>query len=144
MSFDPGFLVRQVVGVQLTRQIPQVLASVIQIDDLNGARKMYVGVVPDPFGSITDDRFLRRPAPATVPGFQIDALAKLFGRLDGPRIGSRIRIANRVAFLILSSLGEDASQFDLARVGRLAVGFAFASLGFFFHHRHAGPVHLHI
>jgi hypothetical protein len=46
--------------------------------------------------------------------------------------------------LIPGSLGEDAAQFDFARVGRLAVGFAFASLRLFLHHRHAGPVHLHI
>ncbi len=115
----------------------------IEIDDLDGAREVLIGKVPDPLGSVAYDDFLCRAAPATVPGFQIDALTKLLGRLDGSRIGSRIRIANRVAFFIPGRLGEDASHFDLPRMSWLTVGFALATLGFFLHHRHAGPVHLH-
>ena len=42
-----------------------------------------------------------------------------------PLLGSRFWISNCVAFFIPGSLGEDASQFDLARVGRLAVGCGF-------------------
>ena len=49
-----------------------------------------------------------------------------------------------IALFVPGGLGEDASQLDFARVGRLAVGLAFASLGLFLHHRHARPIHLHI
>src|SRR3984957_18993405 len=95
-----------------------MLASVIEIDDLHGAREVLVGQIPYPFGSVTHDNFLCRAAPATVPGFQIDALSKLFGSFDGSCISSRIRISNGIAFFIPGSLGEDAAQFDFAPVGR--------------------------
>src|SRR6266540_2052485 len=99
---------------------------------------------PDPLGSVTHDDLVFGVAPATVPGLQIDAPSKLFGGLDSPGVGSRIRIANREAFLVPRGLGKHAAQFDFARVCRLAVGLAFASLRFFLYYRHAGPVHLHI
>src|SRR5437016_3816169 len=117
-----------------------MLASVVEVDDLYGAGEVLVGQIPDPFGSINHDNLMRSEAPATVSGFQIVALSILFGVLDGSGVGGRIRIANRVAFLIPRGLGKHATQFDFARVGRLAVGFAFASLRFFLHHWHAGPV----
>jgi len=37
-----------------------------------------------------------RTAPATVPSFQIDAFSKLFGSLDGSRIGGGIGVANKI------------------------------------------------
>ena len=95
VDLHPGFLVRFIVGIQPARQLPEVLARVIEIDDLNRAGKMLVGQIPDPFGSVAHDDFLFRAAPAAVPGFQIDALAKLLGGLDGAGVGGRIRIANR-------------------------------------------------
>jgi hypothetical protein len=49
-----------------------------------------------------------------------------------------------MAFFIPSFLREHASEFDLTRMSRLAVGFAFASDRFFFHHGHPGAVHLQI
>src|ERR1700692_3672965 len=106
MDFDPGFLADGVVGAQLARQVPEMLASVIEIDDLHGAGEVLVGQIPYPFGSVTHDNFLCRAAPATVPGFQIDALSKLFGSFDGSCISSRIRISNGIAFFIPGSLGE--------------------------------------
>ena len=83
VGLDPGFLLHFVIGMQLARQIPEVLASVIQIDDLNRAGKVLLGEIPDPFGPIAHDDLLFRAAPAALPGFQVDALAKLFGGLDG-------------------------------------------------------------
>src|ERR1035441_2642656 len=86
---DPKFLIRLVVGVQLARQFPQVLTCVKEIDDLHRTWKVLLGEVPDPFGSIPHDHLLRRTAPAALPGFHIDTLAKLFGSLDGAGIGGR-------------------------------------------------------
>jgi hypothetical protein len=118
--------------VDFARQLPEVLTRVIEIDDLHRARKMQVGLVPVPFGAIGYDDFLFRTIPPTVPSFQIDTLSELFGSLDGARAGGRIGIANRVAFCVPRGLGEDASRFGLARVGRMAAGFAFApSVSFF-------------
>jgi len=48
----PSLLQDGVIGVQLTRQLPQVLAGVIEIDDLNCAREVQIGKIPDPFGAI--------------------------------------------------------------------------------------------
>lgn len=121
-----------------------MLTGVIEIDDLHRARKVLLGQVPDPLGSIAHDDSACRAAPATVPGFQIEALAKLFGRFDSSGVGSRIRVANRVAFLVPGGLGEHATQLDFAGMGRLTVGFAFAACGLFLHYRHSGAVHLHV
>jgi hypothetical protein len=79
--------------MQPAGQVPQVLAGMIEIDDPNRTGEVDVGQIPDPFGSIADDDFLLRMVPSSVPGFQIKALAELFGGLDGSGIGSRIRIA---------------------------------------------------
>jgi hypothetical protein len=88
MDFYPDVLVDQVVGIQLARQLPQMLARVVEINDLHCTGEVLFGKVPDPFGSITQDDFLFRAAPATVPGLQIDAFAELFGRFDGSCISS--------------------------------------------------------
>ena len=66
----------------------------IEIDDLHRAGKMLVGQIPDPLGSIAHDDFLFGAAPAALPGFHVEPLAKLFGGLDGAGVGSGIRIAN--------------------------------------------------
>ncbi len=42
-----------VAGVEESRQIPEVLAGMIPIDDLNGAGKILVGKVPDPLGAVS-------------------------------------------------------------------------------------------
>ena len=54
----------------------------LEIDDLDRAGKMLLCQIPDPFGPVADDDLLLRAIPATLPGFQIEALAKLFGDLD--------------------------------------------------------------
>jgi hypothetical protein len=50
--FDPSLLHDGVIGVQLTRQFPPVLAGVIEINDLNCAREVQIGKIPDPFGAV--------------------------------------------------------------------------------------------
>jgi hypothetical protein len=67
VHLHPGFLVGFVVGIQLAGDIPQVLTSVIQIDDLNRAGEVQIGEVPDPFGAVADDDFLFRTVPSAVP-----------------------------------------------------------------------------
>ena len=116
----------------------------IEIDDLHRAWKMWLGKIPDPFGPIAHDDLLFRAAPAALPGFQIEALAKLFGGLDGAGVGGGIRIADGVAFLVPGGLGEHTSQLGFPRMGRLAVRFALPAHRLFLHHRYSRPVHLHI
>src|SRR5260370_32008663 len=82
----------------------------IKIDDLNRARKMLAGDVPDPLGAVAQDDLNEGAAPASVPGFQIEALAELGGSLNGSRVGGGIRIADRVAFLIVCGLRENTPE----------------------------------
>src|SRR5204863_9915617 len=83
-------------------------------------------------------------APAALPGLQVESFAKLIGGFDGAGIGGRIRVADRVTLLVPSALSEHTSQLGFARVSRLPIGLAFASLSLFLHYRHPGAVHLHI
>src|SRR5215831_14397252 len=99
----------------------------VEIHNLNSCGKMLASQIPDPLGTVSDHDFLGCPAPAALPGFNIQPLAKLFGRLDGAGIGGGVRIANRVAFFIPTGLREHTSQLGLASVRRLAVLLAFAA-----------------
>src|ERR1039458_10113260 len=116
-------------GMQLAGQLPQVLARVTEIDNLNGAGKLSIGSVPDPFGPIAEDDFLFRAAPTPLPRFQIEALAKPAGRFNRAHVGGRSAIADGVAFLIPFRLREHASQLGLPRVGRLPFELAWAAHG---------------
>ncbi len=75
-------------------ELPQVLPRVMQIDDLHRARRVLLGKIPDPFGTIAQDHLLSRAAPTALPGFHVDPLAKLFGHLDGAVVGGGNRIAD--------------------------------------------------
>src|SRR5450755_2912086 len=83
----PWLLVRHVARVEKSGQFPEVLAGMKQIDDLNSAGKVLVCMVPDPFGSVSDDHLLLGAVPATIPGFQINSAAKLAGGFDAAGIG---------------------------------------------------------
>ena len=55
MNFYPSFLAQWVIGEQVARQIPEVLARVKQINNLNRAGKVLIGEIPDPVGAVADD-----------------------------------------------------------------------------------------
>src|SRR6266576_1326559 len=129
-------------GVQPTSHLPEMLASVIEIDNLDGPRKVQGNKIPDPFGAVADHDLLECTAPATSVGFRIDSPAKLFGILDGSGIRGGIGIADGIAFLIPRRLGEDASQFDLPSMGRLAFRLALPTDRLFLHHRNSRTIHL--
>ncbi len=69
LPHHPAFLSHLVIGVELASQIPEMLARMVEIDDLDSAGKVLLGDVPDPFCSIAHDDFLLRSAPAPLPGF---------------------------------------------------------------------------
>ena len=48
VQLHPGFLSPFVVGVESPRQVPQALAGVIEIDDLQRAGKVLLRKIPDP------------------------------------------------------------------------------------------------
>src|SRR5712691_6504675 len=144
VSFNPILLTRLVIGMEPASYGPQVLASVIEIDNQNRAREVLPGQIPDPFRAIAHYDFLFRAAPATLPGFQIDALAKLFGGFDGAGVSGGIRVPDGITFLVPRSLGEHASQLDFAGVGRLTLRLARSALRLLLHNGYTSPIHLHI
>src|SRR5437588_3312334 len=107
-----------------------MLARMIEIDDLNRTREVPISDIPDPLGSVADDDLLPSPAPATFPGFGVDARAERLGRFDGADISGGGFVADRSAFLVGCGLSEDAAQFDLAGACRLSLYPAGAAFQF--------------
>jgi hypothetical protein len=116
----------------------------IEIHDLDRARELSVGDVPDPYGPVGDDDFLAGSGPAASPGFAVNAAAELFGRLDSPRAGSGTLVAHWPALPISCGLREHAAQLDFPRVRRFVAVPAFAVLGLDRRHRHARTIHFDI
>ena len=143
LAHDPPLLVGSVAGVEHPRHIPKMLARMKQVNDLDCAGKVQISIIPDPFGTIADDHFLFRAAPAAVPDFEIEAVAELAGGLNRARAGSGTRIANRVSRLIPCGLSEDTAELYFARMSRLPLHFADPALGLFLYDWDSGPVHLH-
>jgi hypothetical protein len=63
VNFHPSFLFDVLMGVQLSRYLPEVLPSMVEIDNLNGVRKVFGDQGPDPFRAVTDNHPLFRQAP---------------------------------------------------------------------------------
>ena len=87
VSQYPSFLTDIVARMKKPRQFPEVLARMKEVDDLNGAGKVFIGDIPDPFGPVADDYFCCRTAPAAVPCFQVYPLAEVAGRFDCAGVG---------------------------------------------------------
>jgi hypothetical protein len=94
VDLHPGFLCSLVIRVPLARDFPEMLAGVVEIDNLNGARKVQGHQIPNPFGAVTEHDLLECATPATSVGFRIEPPAKLFRTLDGSGIGGGIGIAD--------------------------------------------------
>src|SRR5260370_4946914 len=123
----PTSLAALIIGGQFAGQIPKMLASVKQIDNLRRAREILIGQIPDPFGSITHHDLLFRPTPAALPRLQVDALAQLFRRFDRADVSSRIRIADGIALRGPCRLREGASQLALTRMRGLSCSLTLAA-----------------
>ena len=144
VDLHPSFLLDFLVGIQLARHLPQMLASMVEVDNLNRVREVFGDQSPDPYGSIADYHLLFRAAPTTFYRFQIDALAKLFSGFDGSGVAGGIRIQDRLALLIPGGLREHTPQLDLPCMSWLALGLAWPTHRLFLHYGNSGPVHLHI
>ena len=97
VDLHPGLLLRGVIGVQPARQLPQMLTSVVKIDNVHGAGKVQGGQIPNPFRPVAHHHPQEGAAPAPFPGFPIKASAELLGGFDGAGIGGGIGSADRVA-----------------------------------------------
>src|SRR5882672_1892014 len=110
VDLHPGFLLSFFIGEQPTSHLPKMLAGVVEIDNLNRARKIQVDKIPNPFGTIAHHDLLECTTPTTSPSFRIDSPAKLFRTLNSSDVGGGIGIADCITFLIPLRLNEDASQ----------------------------------
>jgi hypothetical protein len=59
-----------------------MLTGVIKVDNLNRAWEVLIESIPDPFGPVAHRDLLYGAAPTALPGFQIEAFAKVFRRLN--------------------------------------------------------------
>jgi hypothetical protein len=105
MKPNPGVAAFGVGGIKQACQVPQVLAGVKQIDDLNGAGKVLAGQVPDPFRAIAQNDLLGGAAPAAFPSLDIKPPTERLGTFDGADVGGRSGVADRIAFRVALGLG---------------------------------------
>src|SRR5215472_15669390 len=104
----PGFLFCFVIEVQLASYVPEMLARVVEIDDLNGTRIVQLGNIPDPLGTVAHNYLQQRAAPSASGSFGIHSSAKFFCRFDRSRVRGGIRVADGIALLIPGGLREYA------------------------------------
>ena len=90
VDFHPGLLLPFIVGVQPASQLPQMLASVVKVDNLHRLGKVLGDQIPNPFGPVAHHHLLLGTTPAPFPGFPIKASAELLGGFDGAGIGGGI------------------------------------------------------
>src|SRR4029077_14298079 len=120
------------------------LASVIEIDDLGGFRKMQIRLIPDPLGAVSQHHFFLRSRPTSLPGFGIQPAAEFLTALDRSYIAGRGFVPYGIAFFIDGGLCEYAAQLGLARVRRLTVLFAGPACTLLTHDGNAGAIHLRV
>src|SRR5260221_10163177 len=121
-----------------------MLPGMVEIDDLDGTRKVLIGDVPDPFSAVGDDHFLLCPAPAKHPGFDINAAAEFIGILDRSRIGCGSLIAQWPALFIGSHFHEYAAHLDFTRARWLSFDPSVTAFQFRAHHGYLRAVHFDI
>src|SRR3974377_441345 len=85
MNFHPSPLLDFRLRIELTCYLPEVLASVVEIHDLDGVQEVFRNQIPDPLRTIADHDLLSGATPATLPSFPIDP-CKHTSQLDLPRM----------------------------------------------------------
>src|SRR5438132_10876376 len=116
----------------------------IEIDDLYGARKMFVGEVPDPLRAIANDDHLKGASESAALSFAINPPAKFRGRLNRSHIGSGSFITLRPAFFVRGGLFENTAQLGLPGPRLTVLTLAPAAGRLAFDHRNASPIDAHI
>lgn len=117
-----------------------MLARMVEIDDLPGARKLFIGDIPDPHRAISQDNHALSPLQAPAHGFGVDAGTEFLGRLDRSDVGGRLVIALRPALIIQVGLDKHASQLHFACLRPACFILTFAAFGFARHDRDAGSI----
>src|ERR1700687_5766391 len=101
-----------------------MLPGMIEIDDLNGSRKVNIGEVPNPDGAIGDHNPESCPFPTSTPSFRINAKPELLGGFDRASVGGGVCIADGSALVVDCGLREETVEFAFARMGALPLYFS--------------------
>jgi len=139
----PVFVLVQALEIAVKKelaQLDQVLAGVVEIDDVDSTGEVGLDDVPDPFAAIGDDDDTPGVEQSAPDRLGVDASLKLFGRLDGADEAGGGRIANGPAFFGKAGLGEGPAELGLARFGRTVLLFALTVFPLARRHRHARAV----
>jgi hypothetical protein len=102
-------------------EVVQVLAGVVEVDDLGGLGEACGGQGPDPFRAVADDGELADVPRAAADGLGGDERAELLGGLEAGQVAGGTFVLDRAAVRVTAALGEQAGELDLAGV-RAAVG----------------------
>src|SRR5580693_8251007 len=94
LAYRPALLRSLVGGMELARQVPEMLASMIEVYDLNRSREVLIGNVPDPVRPIAHNYAYGGAVPTPVPRLGIDSQTKLFGGFNDTHIRGRVLIAH--------------------------------------------------
>jgi len=125
-------------------QVPETLAGLIAIDDLNRTWQVLIGNIPDPVRAITHDNSDAGLVPASMVGLGIHAEPKLFRGLDPANIGGGTLVTDRSALIIDISLSKHAAQLAFPGASRLTGYATRATFSLGLHHQHLRPIHLHV
>src|SRR5271165_2887455 len=121
-----------------------MLTSVVEVNDLDGAREVLLGKIPDPHCAVANHYFFLGSTPTTPPSFVVQPQTKLLSGLDSSHVGSGLLLTHRAAVPVSGGLREHATQFDLAGVRRLALHFARPILGLGLYHRYTSAIHFDV
>ena len=144
MGPHPGFRLQCLVGVEGARHVPQMLASLIEVDNFDGPREGLGGQIPDPFRPVAHHDLQVSAVPSARPRFAEKAGAELLGGFDAAGIRGGIGSTDGIALLLPSRLSEDAAQLHFPRMRGSALDFALPTCGLLFHHGNSRPIHLYI
>ena len=136
---QPGLALAQQPGGEVGEFV-DVLAGVVEVDDLGGGGKQLIGEVPDPDRPVAEDDELADVLAAAAAGFGVHELGEPGSGFEGGQVAGGARVTDRVAVVIGAGLGEQAGEFDLAGVRPAVFALAGAALGLSRDHGHAGAV----
>ena len=122
-----GWLAQQAGGQ--VGEVVDVLAGVVEVDDLGGGGEQLLGEVPDPDRPVAEHDELADVLGAAAAGLGVHQQAEPGGGVEGGQVGGRAGVADRVAVVIGAGLGEQAGELDLAGMGLAVLAFAGPAFG---------------
>ena len=78
----------------------QMLAGMVEVDDLYSAGKVFLRNIPDPYRAISQNNNALSPFQSPAHGFGVDARTKFLSRFDRSDIGGGLVIALRPALIL--------------------------------------------